>query len=194
MTQANPQQLDYAKALATRAGLTIERAAHEAFGRDVPLERMSTRQASMLIAKLKGVLGEPARTGDADPAPAPADTSAISRLLNPRRIASARQLRAIHAGTAPRPDALDADAAWVLERLALADRLEQEQQRARGEGINGRGPIEMDSLVRHFGDWDRLAETFGVTVPTAKAWGKHLPAARAYEAEVKTGGWVKAPR
>lgn len=204
MTSANPQQREYAKALAARAGLTLEQASLDTFGRPVPPESMTTRQASMLIAKLKTTLGEPAkpahatkaRLDDHAPVAAPAapKLNGIAKLLSPARMAAARQLRAIHEGAEPRPANLDDDAAWLLHRLELAERLEKEKERGRGAGVNGRGPIEMEGLLTHFGNWDRLAEAFGVTVPTAKAWGKHLPAARAYEAEVKTGGWVKAPR
>ena len=107
---------------------------------------------------------------------------------------TAKRLRAIHEEGEPRPDDLDADSAWVLDRLVLASRLEREAARQRGAGVNRGGRIEMSTLVNHFGGWDRLAEVFGVTVPTAKAWGTHLPASRAYEAEVKTQGLVKAPR
>lgn len=204
MTAANTQQLEYAKALAARAGLTLDRAALDTFGRTVPPEKLTTRQASMLISQLKTALGEPAKAAGAVKArqddhapvaaPAPPKPNGIAKLLSPSRMAAARQLRAIHEGAEPRPANLDDDAAWLLQRLDLADRLEKEKERGRRAGVNGRGPIEMEGLLTHFGSWDRLAEAFGVTVPTAKAWGKHLPAARAYEAEVKTGGWVKAPR
>jgi hypothetical protein len=62
-----------------------------------------------------------------------------------------------------------------------------------GRAINGDQPIAMEHLLAYFKTWDSLAEAFRVTVPTAKAWGTHLPAGRAFEAEVRTKGYVRAP-
>ena len=40
----------------------------------------------------------------------------------------------------------------------------------------------------------RVATVFEVSVPTAKAWGAHLPARYAFQAEVLSNGRLRAPR
>lgn len=197
MAAAKPTQQQYLQDLARKAGVTVEQAVNEAFGRPVPIERVTARQASMVITQLRRRLGTatPTPIEDATPKRSIRDRGGIQALLGAgSTVLTAARLRAIHEQGDPRPDDIDADSVWVLDRLVLASRLEREAARQRGAGVNRGGPIEMSTLVNHFGGWDRLAEAFGVTVPTAKAWGTHLPAARAYEAEVKTQGLVKAPR
>lgn len=192
MATANPNQHRYLEDLARKAGLSTEEAIRQSLGRPVPVEKLTVRQASLLIFQLRGRLGE----GQGQAAPSDdGGANAIEKLLAPATMPlSAATVRAIHSGRQERPEQVDADTAWILDRLSEADRLERQAARRRGAGLNRGGPIEMAALVKHFGSWDRLAEVFGVTVPTAKAWGAHLPAARAFEAEVKTDGLVRAPR
>ena len=61
-------------------------------------------------------------------------------------------------------------------------------------GTNGGGPIPVEHLIQHFGSVDKVAAEFGVSADTVRGWGVHVPKNRSYEAEVKTGRMVCAPR
>jgi hypothetical protein len=143
-------------------------------------------QASMLISALEAKVKPPA--GDASAA-APRSGA---------RYLTARHLRQIDTGTAEPPAELDDDARWVLSRLARWRAVESiaDSRSAHAPApaaVNGEQPIQMDQLLAYFKSWDALAEAFGVSVPTAKAWGTYLPVPRGFEAEIKTRGHVRVP-
>lgn len=136
-------------------------------------------QASTLIAALEAKLK-----------PASGEAAKGARFL------TARALRSIDTGSSQAPSELDDDARWVLARLAKFRAIESLVDRrvsSDASPINGDHPILVEHVLGYFKTWDRLAEAFGVTVPTAKAWGATLPLARAFEAEIKTGGHVRVP-
>lgn len=112
-----------------------------------------------------------------------------------RRFLTARNLRQIATGERQPPHDLDEDAQWVLERLRMVVAIQALGTPASAAPLNGDGPILMEHVLSCFdGSWDALAKAFRVAVPSARAWGANLPPARAYEAEVLTGGRVRAPR
>jgi|GEM_PF-2043364 len=108
---------------------------------------------------------------------------------------TARQLRRIATGDQRRPEVVDDDAMWVLDLLAKALAIGGLfSDTPAGKGVNRNEPIAIEHVLAYYRNWDELAKAFGVTVATAKAWGKLLPSSRAYEAEARTGGYVRAPR
>lgn len=143
-------------------------------------DELARGQASTLIAALE------ARQKSS----APGEGNRSSRYL------TARQLRSIDTGSAPVPVELDDDARWVLTRLSKFRAIESLIDRRLvpdAAPVNGDQPILVEHVLAYFKDWDHLAEAFGVTVPTAKAWGSTLPLSRAFEAEIKTRGHVRVP-
>jgi len=180
----NDKQHGYAARLAKQAGYaSLSEACVKALERPADLlvaDGISVAEASKVIARLQS---------DADARPRPFKAT----YLTPR------QLRRIASGECAPPAELDEDATWILDRLAKAHAIAglfgaADAIQRRQAPVNGDGPIEMQQLLTHYGSWDAIAEAFAVTVSTAKAWGAHLPAARAYEAEIKTDGYVRAPR
>lgn len=181
----NPKQQAYAQALAREAGYSsLVDACADALGRDpdqLVKEPISVPDASRVIAHLQ--LKAEAATGK------PSDARRQQGFL------TARNLRRIATGEQRAPADLDEDAAWVLEwlgkSLAVAALFSDEPT---GKAVNADQPIAMEHLLAYFKSWDEIAKAFGVTVSTAKGWGLLLPAARAFEAEVRTRGYVRAPR
>ena len=114
-----------------------------------------------------------------------------------RKYLTARHLREIDEGARRAPAELDADAEWVIDRLA---KLRKVYAAVGADGaptccvaaVNAGGPIEVRMLVDYFGSIEQVAAAFDVSVGSAKQWGTHLPRARAYEAQVKTNGYVVA--
>ena len=153
---------------------------------------LTNSEASDAITQLKACL--PADEATPTGSPAAALGAARPRFL------TARHLRQINEGKRPAPADLDEDASWVLDRLQRLVQISQlagsptQQTQAHGVGVNEGRPIEMADLLRYYKTWDALAEAFKVAVTTAKAWGTLLPPGRAFEAEVRTGGFVRAPR
>jgi hypothetical protein len=179
-------QHGFAESLAKKAGYaSVVDACADALGRDpdeLAKEPLSVADASRVIGHLKV-------KSEAPGVQAPAtDAAKRSHYL------TARHLRRIATGQQRAPDEIDEDAAWVLDLLGkgLAVRALFTDEHV-GRAINGDQPIAMEHLLAYFKTWDSLAEAFRVTVPTAKAWGTHLPAGRAFEAEVRTKGYVRAP-
>lgn len=128
--------------------------------------------------------------------------SKVRRLPGGGTYTTAKHLRDYATGRKAPPLELDEHARWCLDRLLMHEQIRAliagEQPRSKPaappHGVNGQGPITMQQLLDHFKNWDRLAEAFKVTVPTAKAWGTFVPENRVYEAEVKTNGYVRVPR
>lgn len=112
-----------------------------------------------------------------------------------RRYLTARNLLQIDAGTAPMPDEIGEDAAEVLQRLAKLREVERViGAPAQWAGVNAGGPIQVEQLVSFFGSIEAVALQFGVGADTVRGWGKNVPPARAFEAQVRTNGHVCAPR
>jgi len=201
---ATSRQVEYLTRLAAQAGfVSPESACQDILQRTVVLpspdgqqqagqgagfEVLSLQDARSVLTALE-LRVQPKKTD----APAGHDATAGMPL-------SAADLKAIASGALDRPEHLDEDSRWVLDRLVMAVKLLQcipsdmLGGRAVEKGVNGNGPILMEHLLQYFGNWDRLAEAFGVTVPTAKAWGSRVPESRCFEAEVKTRGHVRVPR
>lgn len=179
-------QHSFAERLARKAGYeSLIDACADALGRDpdeLTKEPLPVADASRVIAHLQ------VKTSDCGTAPSASEAPKRSLFL------TARHLRRIATGQQRVPDQIDEDAAWVLDLLGkgLAIRALFTDE-VTGKGINGDQPIAMEHLLTFFKTWDAVADAFRVTVPTAKAWGTHLPASRAYEAEVRTKGYVRAP-
>lgn len=114
---------------------------------------------------------------------------------------TAKQLRQF-ATSGDVPADLDEDSIWIVERLLQHERARLVlvgEDPATGHaryrrGVNRNNRIELEHLLAYFKSWDNLADAFGVTVPTAKAWGQFLPENRIFEAEVRTNGYVNVPR
>lgn len=170
---ATAGQHGYIEDLVKRAGLESTADAIALVFPETPAV-LGRTEASRLIAALEKRVGSPTR-----------DTS------SPSTHTSAKQIRKLAMGTTPLDKIQSPDARWIVDRLRKFAAIENVL--AAGKNQNVGGPIAMDLLVSYFQGWDRLAEAFDVTVPTAKAWGSHLPASRAYEAQIKTGGFVHAP-
>ncbi len=179
-------QHSFAERLARKAGYeSLVDACADALGRDpdeLAREPLAVADASRVIAHLQ------VKTSDGTTPPSSADGSKRPQFL------TARHLRRIATGQQRAPEQLDEDAAWVLDHIgkSIATRALYTDEVA-GKGVNGEQPIAVEHLLAYFKTWDALADAFRVTVPTAKAWGTHLPAARACEAEVRTKGYVRAP-
>lgn len=182
----NPKQQAYAQRLAREAGYdTLVDACADALGIDpdqVIKQPVSVADASRVIAHLQ-VKAESATPPTKDPA------RRRQAFLTPR------SLRRIATGQQRAPADIDEDAAWVLEwlgkALAVSSLFSDEPTT---KAINGDQPIAMEHLLAFYKSWDDLAKAFSVTVSTAKGWGVLLPASRAFEAEVRTRGYVRAPR
>lgn len=166
-------QHGYIESLVKRSGLcSIDEAIGIAFA-ERPA-KLGKAEASTIIAALER------RVGPAKGEPRP-----------PVASGSATQLRRLASSSTPLTKIESPDARWIVDRLRKFDAIEQVLNA--GKNQNANGPISMDLLVAYFNGWDKLAEAFDVAVPTAKAWGTHLPASRAFEAQIKTGGFVHAP-
>ncbi len=151
-----------------------------------PVAEPDMPQASLLISALEAKIK-----------PAPGEAPAAAPRSGARYL-TARHLRQIDSGTAEAPTELDDDARWVLSRLARWRAVEsiadsRSVHAPAPPAVNGEQPIQMDQLLAYFKSWDALAEAFGVSVPTAKAWGTNLPLPRGFEAEIKTRGYVRVP-
>lgn len=111
-----------------------------------------------------------------------------------QQYATARQLRRMAEGETDIPDTLDADAVWVLERLAALKAVQGLLGEPRAKPpVNGEGPILVKHLVDHFGSVELVAQAFSLSAATVKAWGTAVPNNRWYEAQVRTGGKVCVP-
>lgn len=190
---ATDRQRSYLDSLARRAGYEDAAAACKfiltaAGMKWTGLDALSLQDARYVITELEH--DAPASEGAL---PSAQDAAGIASL-------SACDLRAIAMGAMDRPHGLDSDARWVLERLQFAQHVlahvpsDHPLRPPPSRGVNGDEPMLMEHLLAYFKTWDRLADAFRVTVPTAKAWGTLVPDARMYEAEVKTGGYVRVPR
>jgi len=197
----SPRQHEFIADLATRHGHESALGACEkVLGRDrasLLKTPPTTTEARKVIDTLSVKDTDPKPSSNSStPAPGRASTKAGFG-----HYTTAKQLREFATGAKSVPSELDEHARWVLERL-------QQHERARallaGEelpaatavprGVNGNQPITLEHLLEYYKNWDRLADAFRVTVPTAKAWGALLPESRTYEAEVKTMGYVRVPR
>jgi hypothetical protein len=188
-----PNQHGYIERLASERGFSTPIAAcMQVLGRDVcallatPPDTLEARKViEALEAMPKKAAGEKLR-----------------RVPGASPYTTAKQLRDYATGKKAPPLELDEHARWCLDRLLMHEQIRAiltgEQPRARPatppQGVNGQGPITMQHLLDHFKTWDRVADAFKVTVPTAKAWGALVPENRVYEAEVKTNGYVRVPR
>lgn len=189
------KQHEYLDRLAKELGYTdIRKALAELTDIKMAAEGIGVEAASEAIEQLKAMLGS-------KKVEAPQEGG--------RKYLTARHLRQIATGQRKIPDELDDDAAWVLARIDLVERfswllsnpshstsglLAPPGLGRPGADVNEGGPIPMKQLLDYFKGWDAVAETFKVTVATAKAWGAHLPASRAFEAEIKTHGYFTAGR
>lgn len=185
---ATEPQINFIEKLARSINRQPSEAVADVVGEAKEPSRLTTEEASRVITALR------TKAGLADP-----DTlTATAMVKRPSpagggRYLTARQLRRIATGDAMVPAQADEDAQWVLSRLDTLAKIEHQLGIVPPKrGVNGSGPVAMEQLLAYFGDWDTLAKAFEVTVSTAKAWGSHLPAGRAYEAEVKTRGYVRA--
>lgn len=174
--QWTTKQRDYVTLLARDLGKTVDEAL-ASIGLQPPL---TLEQASGAIDQLKSLLD---RKPDASATPPTGRQAYLT----------ARNLKAIDEGTRPMPGQLDADAAWVLQRLAKLREIELlVDSPTRWSGANAGGPILVQHLVDYFGSPEQVAVAFGVSLGTVKGWGTQLPANRGYEAQVKTRGYVCA--
>lgn len=174
---ATPEQIAYLKRLCVQTGKTDLQLCATVGKTD--FEALTKGEASKIIGTIKLAMG-----GEKRP-----DTEPTSRFPTPLAI------RRLIEADAEIPAEYDEHARWIVDHVRLSvDLIRLAGRRARSEGINRGGDIKMADLLKHFKTWDELAKAFDVTVPTAKAWGEILPASRAYEAEVKTAGFVTAPR
>lgn len=174
---ATQDQIAYLKRLCLHTGRTDLQAC--AIVGKTDFEALTKAEASKVIGVIKTAMG-----GDKGP-----------EKESPSKFPTPLALRRLVESGAEIPKDFDDHARWVVDHLKLA--LEMKRlvgRRTVSEGVNRGGDIKMSELLKHFKTWDALAKAFDVTVPTAKAWGEILPASRAYEAEVKTGGFVTAPR
>lgn len=177
LAYATPEQIGYLKRLCPQAGMTDLQAC--AIVGKTDFEDLTKSEASKIIGMIKLTIGSEKKH----------ESEGRSKFL------TAMSLRRIAEGATEAPADLDEHARWVLDHLRLAIEIKRLAGGAlRPEGTNRGGDIKMADLLKHFKTWDELAKAFDVTVPTAKAWGEILPASRAYEAEVKTAGFVTAPR
>lgn len=175
-TLATSEQIAYLKRLCLQSGKTDLQAC--AMVGKTSFEDLTKGEASNIIGSIKLAM-----SGENHAAP-----EARSKFLTPKAI------RRIAESGIETHEEFDEHAQWVLDHVRLAIDLKRlAGSRSRTDGVNRGGDIKMSDLLKHFRTWDELAKAFDVTVPTAKAWGEILPAARAYEAEVKTGGFVTAP-
>jgi len=179
-TPATPEQIGYLKRLSVQTGRTdLQLCAVVA---KTAFEELTKSEASTVIGTLKS------------------STEKERKAENDRpRFATALVLRKAAESGEPAPAYFDEHARWVLENLKLAiavRSLTSHTAAAGGQrgGVNQGGDIRMSDLLAHFKTWDVLARAFDVTVPTAKAWGEILPSSRSFEAQVKTEGFVTAPR
>jgi len=170
-----PRQSSWLHDLVHRLGHETVEAACKAYGLTVP---DTVEETSLVISALSEHL----------PGQRPAEKaeSKRSRFLTPL------QLQKIDSGEMEMPDNLDAPAAWCLQRLASLRKIEQAMAGSAWGGVNKRGPILIDQLTTYFGSVEATASAFEVSVQTVRAWGRELPAARRFEAEVKTKGFVCA--
>lgn len=189
-----PNQHGYIERLALERGFSTAIAACiEILGRDVcdllasPPDTLAARK---VIEALEGMPKKAAPDGK------------VRRIGPAGQYTTAKQLRDYATGKKAPPLEIDEHARWCLDRLLMQEQIRAivagEQPKARAVtpplGVNGQGPISIQHLLDHFKSWDRLADAFKVTVPTAKAWGTLVPENRVYEAEVKTNGYVRVPR
>lgn len=195
------RQSDYIKALALKAGFaTPLDACGSVLGMEATTLLQSppdTTQARKVIDALKGMVDSKKSAPDTKPEQAAHQppSNEASRDTTPSK------LRA-HAAAREIPSGLDSDSTFIIKALIQhevvravmsGEQLTLPRPRSNG-GANGNKRIEMDHLLKFFRNWDELADAFGVTVPTAKAWGTYVPDSRVFEAEVRTNGYVRVPR
>ena len=183
MTSASEAQLSYIAVLAGKLGLSVESAAsrHSA---EMPL---TVAAAGKLIRQLKTEVENSTQAGTQQGAPSGSSQPGPMTPSTLRKIANGEILP---------PANLDADASWILYRLAKLVDVEQSLgDPVRWPGVNQGGPITVDHLIQYFGTIEAVAVAFDVSVGTAKSgWGGLLPRNRASDAEVLTRGFVKVPR
>lgn len=205
-------QSRFAADLARELGLAGLRAAiAEATGTAPPEGQplnLSTTEASAVITVLKDRFEKkyPGRRlkggksrGSAQDAPPPTVEPTAAQVSN------AQQIRRWAQGTESYVESsLDPDTRWVLERLArydavlhatkVADVLKPSEAGSMVKGINGSDPILVEHLGSFFGSEEEAAKAMGVSASTFRAWGTYVPPQRAWQAEVLTDGYVRAPR
>lgn len=169
------KQTKWITELATKLGYESVEAACKAYGLQVP---STVEEASAAISALQEHL----------PGARPVETAEPKR----QRFLTALQLKRIDCGEIPLPDSLDEAAAWVLQRLAALRNVERALGGAAWKGVNNGGPILTQQLIDFFGSIETTASAFEVSVQTVRSWGRELPAARRFEAQVKTGNHVCA--
>lgn len=176
-------QANYIQLLSKQLGFDSPADAVKHAGCNLPL---TSQTASKVIESLKQKLAE--RNDGKVRAPKDAEPAK-------RRYLTARNLLQIATGAAPMPEEIDEDAAEVLQRLAKLGEVERVLGApAQWAGVNAGGPIQVEQLVRYFGSIEAVALQFGVGADTVRGWGKNVPPARAFEAQVRTNGHVCAPR
>lgn len=169
---STPKQMGKLRGLAHELGFDSLDLALSSVGMSQPLSIKDASAAiDQLLAKLPG-----------------GDTSEHGRM-------GAEELLAIDAGALPLPDGLDASEIEILRRLAKFREIERVMGTpAEWPGANRGGPILIEQLVTFFGSIELVAGAFGVGADTVRGWGSMLPEKRAYEAQVKTRGYVCAPK
>lgn len=183
---------------------TAARVLKTKFADDVALN-LSTAQASQVITELTRLYDEkfPGRRIQTRK-DRKSGQDAASSTPTSNVVADAHQIRewAQGAETVDR-SALDADTLWVLERLARYEAVLQAtratdilglRRKETAQAVNGTDPIQVAQLREFFGSEEEAAKAMGVTATTLKAWGIYVPPQRAWQAEVLTGGYVRAPR
>lgn len=169
------KQSKWIKEIASKLGYESVEDACKAHDLRVPVTVEGTSHAiSILQEHLNG-----ARSADASESKRP-------------KFLTALQLKRIDCGEMAAPDTLDQAAAWVLQRLAQLRSVERALNGAAWNGVNNRGPILISHLIEFFGSIEATAAAFEVSVQTVRSWGRELPAARRFEAQVKTGNHVCA--
>jgi hypothetical protein len=176
----NSKQHGYVHALARRVSMPdLRQVCAQVLGAIPEDGQITVPEASRVIAFLEAMPGQEAKPGNRPQV----------------RTLSAKLIRAITTGAEAKPADADPDSLWVLEMVERALLITQVVRNEPGKGgCNNHGPIRMSALIEHFGDIERLARAFGVTVSTVKSWGDTLPQAREYEAEVKTHRRFQATR
>lgn len=205
-------QSKFAASLARELGLAgLRGAIADATGTAPPEGQplnLSTTEASAVITVLKGKFEKkyPGRRlksgkgrGSAQDAPTPVGESPAAQ------VPGAQQIRRWAQGTESYVESsLDPDTRWVLDRLArydavlqatkAADVLKSSEASSAVKGINDSDPILVEHLGSFFGSEEEAAKAMGVSVSTFRAWGTYVPPQRAWQAEVLTDGYVRAPR
>lgn len=182
---------------------TAARVLKTEFADDVALN-LSTAQASQVITELTRLYDEkfPGRRIKARTDRKSGHDATSSPKSNVQ--ADAHQIREwVQGAVTVDRSALDADTLWVLERLARYEAVLQAtrapdilgpRRKETTQAVNGTDPIQVAQLREFFGSEEEAAKAMGVTATTLKAWGIYVPPQRAWQAEVLTSGYVRAPR